>query len=57
MAPVGEAASDLVGSACPPLFALGVQGTGQSASDASPTTDTGMLSSVFMPMLAKARHG
>lgn len=39
---------------CPALYALGIQGTGESSPDAAPTTDTGMLSSVFMPMLAKA---
>ncbi|MCM6774685.1 cutinase family protein [Nocardia sp. CDC159] len=39
---------------CPALYALGIQGTGESSPDAAPTTDTGMLSSVFLPMLAKA---
>lgn len=39
---------------CPALYALGIQGTGESSPDAAPTTDTGMLSTVFMPMLAKA---
>ncbi|WP_048833491.1 cutinase family protein [Nocardia cyriacigeorgica] len=39
---------------CPALYALGIQGTGQSSPDAAPTTDTGMLSTVFMPMMAKA---
>ncbi|WP_245545887.1 cutinase family protein [Nocardia higoensis] len=39
---------------CPALYALGVQGTGESSPDAAPTTDTGMLSMVFMPMLARA---
>ncbi len=39
---------------CPALYALGVQGTGESSPDAAPTTDTGMLSSVFLPMLAQA---
>ncbi|NEW42998.1 cutinase family protein [Nocardia cyriacigeorgica] len=33
---------------------MGIQGTGQSSPDAAPTTDTGMLSTVFMPMMAKA---
>ncbi|MCX5042506.1 cutinase family protein [Aldersonia sp. NBC_00410] len=51
---VDPSVAKLIGSTCPQLFALGVQGTGQSSPDASPTTDTGMLSSVFMPMLAKA---
>ncbi|MBF6332070.1 cutinase family protein [Nocardia transvalensis] len=39
---------------CPALYALGIQGTGESSPDAAPTTDTGMLSSVFLPMLAEA---
>ncbi|MFQ6331881.1 cutinase family protein [Nocardia sp. CWNU-33] len=39
---------------CPALYALGIQGTGESSPDAAPTTDTGMLSTVFRPMLAKA---
>ncbi|WP_280439965.1 cutinase family protein, partial [Nocardia cyriacigeorgica] len=39
---------------CPALYALGIQGTGQSSPDAAPTTDTGMLSTVFMPMMAEA---
>ncbi|MFI5775949.1 cutinase family protein [Nocardia sp. NPDC051570] len=39
---------------CPALYALGIQGTGESSPDAAPTTDTGMLSSVFLPMLARA---
>ena len=39
---------------CPALYALGIQGTGESSPDAAPTTDTGMLSSVFVPMLAAA---
>ncbi|MEU7764579.1 cutinase family protein [Nocardia sp. NPDC049190] len=39
---------------CPALYALGVQGTGESSPDAAPTTDTGMLSTVFRPMLARA---
>ncbi|MEV0246425.1 cutinase family protein [Nocardia sp. NPDC050712] len=39
---------------CPALYALGIQGTGQSSPDAAPSTDTGMLSTVFRPMLAKA---
>jgi len=44
----------LVVDDCPALYALGVQGTGESSPDAAPTTDTGMLSMVFMPMLARA---
>lgn len=39
---------------CPALYALGIQGTGESSPDAAPTTDTGMLSTVFRPMLAAA---
>ena len=35
---------------CPKLYVLGVQGTGQSSSDASPTTDSGMLSAVMKPL-------
>ncbi|WP_433709992.1 cutinase family protein [Nocardia sp. CA-084685] len=42
---------------CPALYALGIQGTGESSPDAAPTTDTGMLSTVFMPMLAEADPG
>ncbi|MDJ0016515.1 MULTISPECIES: cutinase family protein [Rhodococcus] len=60
-APLANAApasgTDLVKGECPALFGLGVQGTGQSAPDAAPTTDTGMLSQVFMPMIAKAVDG
>ncbi|HLS75646.1 MAG TPA: cutinase family protein [Nocardia sp.] len=47
-------APTLVIETCPALYALGVQGTGESSPDAAPTTDTGMLSMVFMPMLARA---
>ncbi|WP_063050074.1 cutinase family protein [Nocardia arthritidis] len=39
---------------CPALYALGIQGTGESSPDAAPSTDTGMLSTVFRPMMAKA---
>lgn len=39
---------------CPALYALGIQGTGESSPDAAPTTDTGMLSTVFRPLLANA---
>ncbi|MEC3914428.1 cutinase family protein [Nocardia sp. CDC160] len=39
---------------CPALFALGIQGTGESSPDAAVTTDTGMLSEVFRPMMAAA---
>ncbi|MFD4434087.1 cutinase family protein, partial [Nocardia sp. NPDC058497] len=41
-------------TACPALYAFGVQGTGESSPDAAPTTDTGMLSVVFRPMMAAA---
>ncbi|WP_067980993.1 cutinase family protein [Nocardia caishijiensis] len=40
--------------ACPALYALGIQGTGESSPDAAPSTDTGMLSTVFRPLLAAA---
>lgn len=40
--------------ACPALYALGIQGTGESSPDAAPSTDTGMLSTVFRPLLAEA---
>ncbi|WP_054814035.1 cutinase family protein [Nocardia arizonensis] len=46
--------TDLVIETCPALYALGVQGTGESSPDAAPTTDTGMLSTVFRPMMAAA---
>lgn len=39
---------------CPALYALGIQGTGESSPDAAPTTDTGMLSTVFRPLMANA---
>lgn len=39
---------------CPALFALGIQGTGESSPDAAVSTDTGMLSTVFRPMMAGA---
>ncbi|WP_216914596.1 cutinase family protein [Nocardia noduli] len=51
--PVGPL-TDLSIRTCPALFALGVQGTGESSPDAAPTTDTGMLSTVFSPMMAAA---
>ncbi|MBY4575983.1 hypothetical protein ACN94_20775 [Gordonia paraffinivorans] len=40
--------------ACPSLYVLGVQGTGQSTADASPTTDSGFLSSVMKPLMTMA---
>ncbi|MFC4373572.1 cutinase family protein [Nocardia halotolerans] len=39
---------------CPALYALGIQGTGESSPDAAPSTDTGMLSTVFRSMSAEA---
>ncbi|MBR7194639.1 cutinase family protein [Gordonia sp. SCSIO 19800] len=39
---------------CPSLYVLGVQGTGQSAANASPTTDSGFLSSVMKPLMTMA---
>ena len=51
-APAGSA-SELVGHSCPALFALGIQGTGESSPDTPATLDTGMLSQVFMPMMVK----
>lgn len=41
-------------TSCPALFALGIQGTGESSPDAAVTTDTGMLSTVFRPMMNEA---
>lgn len=41
-------------SGCPAVYALGVQGTGESSPDAAPTSDTGMLSQLFTPFLAAA---
>ncbi|MFI8974188.1 cutinase family protein [Nocardia asteroides] len=39
---------------CPALYTFGVQGTGESSPDSAPSTDTGMLSLVFRPMMAAA---
>lgn len=39
---------------CPSLYVLGVQGTGQSAADASPTTDSGFLATVMKPLMTMA---
>ncbi len=50
----GTADAPLSITTCPALYALGIQGTGESSPDAAPTTDTGMLSTVFRPMLAAA---
>ncbi|MFJ2834259.1 cutinase family protein [Nocardia sp. NPDC087230] len=41
-------------TACPALYAFGVQGIGESSPDAAPTTDTGMLSLVMRAMMAAA---
>ncbi|WP_216897346.1 cutinase family protein [Nocardia alni] len=55
---IGTAAADPVGDltkdGCPVLYALGVQGTGQSSPNAPVSTDTGMLSEVFGPLQAEA---
>lgn len=37
---------------CPALYAIGVPGTGESTPDADPSSDHGMLSAIFLPMLA-----
>ena len=39
---------------CAKLYVFGVQGTGDSSADASPTTDSGMLSSVMQPLMSMA---
>ncbi|WP_280416782.1 cutinase family protein [Nocardia carnea] len=46
--------NELPVSTCPAMYALGIQGTGESSPDAAPTTDTGMLSTVFRPLMAAA---
>ncbi|MGW5382830.1 cutinase family protein [Nocardia sp. NPDC003963] len=46
--------TELAVTSCPALYALGIQGTGESSPDAAPTTDTGMLSTVFRPLMAAA---
>ncbi|MDS1116075.1 cutinase family protein [Gordonia westfalica] len=48
VAPAGAA------GACPSLYVLGVQGTGQSAANASPTTDSGFLATVMKPLVTMA---
>ncbi len=50
----GPAAAQAVpiGPGCPALFVLAVQGTGQSAPDADPTADTGVLGAVLGPVVA-----
>ncbi|GAA5054202.1 hypothetical protein GCM10023318_28910 [Nocardia callitridis] len=50
--PAGPSTTLAINS-CPALYALGIQGTGESSPDAAPTTDTGMLSTVFRPLLAQ----
>lgn len=39
---------------CGSLIALGMQGTGESAVSAAPEADTGMLATIFRPMVAQA---
>ncbi|QHN28979.1 cutinase family protein (plasmid) [Gordonia pseudamarae] len=39
---------------CAKLYVFGVQGTGDSSADTSPTTDSGMLSSVMKPLMSMA---
>ncbi|WP_433662191.1 cutinase family protein [Nocardia sp. CA-128927] len=41
-------------ASCPALYAIGVPGTGESSPDADPSIDHGMLSAIFLPMLAAA---
>lgn len=48
--PVASAAA----GTCPSLYVLGVQGTDQSSSSASTTTDSGMLGAVMSPLLTMA---
>lgn len=50
--PAGTAAAE--SADCPAVFALGVQGTGQSSPGQSVTDDTGFLSAVFTPLQASA---
>lgn len=52
--PMAGPSTELEIASCPALYALGIQGTGESSPDAAPSTDTGMLSTVFRPLLAKA---
>lgn len=59
VATIGAAAGDTPSTQiaidkCPALYALGIQGTGESSPDAAITTDTGMLSAVFRPMMSGA---
>ncbi|MFE2999758.1 cutinase family protein [Nocardia sp. NPDC059246] len=41
-----------IGPACPALYALGVQGTGQSSPWASPTADTGVIGALLGPVVS-----
>lgn len=54
MASAADPYADLTAQGCPAVYALGVQGTGQSSPDAPVSTDTGMLSQVFVPLQADA---
>jgi hypothetical protein len=42
------------GSDCPALYVLGIQPAEETSPDAAPTTDTGMLGTLFQPLLAEA---
>lgn len=46
--------AEAAGGSCPALYVLGVQGTDQSSSSASTTTDSGMLGTVMSPLLSMA---
>ncbi|MFD4268141.1 cutinase family protein [Rhodococcus sp. NPDC058481] len=46
----------LVAGECPDLYALGVQGTGESSDDAPVKADTGMLGNVMAPMLKEVQE-
>ncbi|PPJ25695.1 hypothetical protein C5F51_22585 [Nocardia nova] len=52
--PVPAVASPDPDPGCPPVWVLGVQGTGQSSPDASRTDDTGMLGALIGPVTAAA---
>ncbi|MCU1640328.1 MAG: Cutinase [Nocardia sp.] len=54
VADAGPPDTSLAIDTCPALYALGIQGTGESSPDAAVTTDTGMLSTVFRPMMSEA---
>ncbi|MHA4855170.1 cutinase family protein [Rhodococcus sp. MSC1_016] len=51
------AAADPAESDCTPLHVVGVQGTNQSAPDASPTTDSGFLGDAVLGPLLKTAEG